>query len=203
MRQRRADTAAAATLEEPSVEDATEDNATDDPHDDASVPGHTSFAAAGAPWLVVLVAVGVAVVSLAVAVAALLVSPGEDDREQDRDGALAAARERTLTLTSYDYRTLDENAAQVLETATGTFEREYTQTIEQLRETFVSTQAVSGGNVVAAGLESFTPDRAVVVVAVDQVIQAVDAAPRSERNRLRMSLIRPDDVWLVERVERL
>ena len=43
----------------------------------------------------------------------------------------------------------------------------------------------------------------VAVVAVDQVIRTRGAQPRTERNRLRMTLVRPDATWLVERVERL
>ena len=56
---------------------------------------------------------------------------------------------------------------------------------------------------VAAGLESFDSDRAVAVVAVDQQISAKGAQSRTERNRLRMTLVRGDGTWLVQKVERL
>lgn len=96
----------------------------------------------------------------------------------------------------------------MLETATGEFRAEYQRTTSQLRATFQRTQAVATGEVVAAGLESADvdgdgPDRAVAVVAVDQVIATAGAPPRTERNRLRMGLVRRGDSWLVERVERL
>lgn len=96
----------------------------------------------------------------------------------------------------------------MLETATGEFEQEYRSTTEQLRATFLQQRAVAVSQVVAAGLESADvdgdgPDTAVAVVAVDQVIRTTGAAPRTERNRLRMELVRPGATWLVRRVERL
>ena len=163
----------------------------------------------GAPWPVVAVALAVAIVSLAVAAAALL-SRGESAADVDavRDGALEAARERTTALTSYDYRTLEQDMARVLETATGEFEDDYRSTTAQLAGTFRQTQAVAKATVVGAGLEELEtptdgPVRAVVVVAVDQVITTKGAAPRTERNRLRMELVRPESTWLVSSVDRL
>lgn len=163
----------------------------------------------GAPWPALAVAIAVAVIAVAVAAAALL-SRGESaaDVEALRDSALEAARERTTTLTSYDHRTLEQDMAKVLETATGEFEDDYRSTTAQLSGTFKQTQAVAKATVVAAGLEELeTPDdgpvRAVVVVAVDQVITTKGAPPRTERNRLRMELVRPESTWLVSSVERL
>lgn len=155
------------------------------------------------PWSVVLVATGLALVSLLVASTALLLGGGAGDGEQDRASALTAARARTARLTSYDFRTLDADFAAVLATATGDFDRDFRATSAQLRPTFVAAQAVATANVVGAGLESAGSDRAVAVVAVDQVISTQGAAPRTERNRLRMTLVRPDGTWLVERVQRL
>lgn len=153
-------------------------------------------------WAVVAVALSVAVVALGVALYALLLGGGPSDDEV-RESALEAARERTVVITSYDHRTLDATFMQVLDLAVGSFRTDYATTTEQLRATFTSQQAVAVGRVVAVGLESAQEDRAVAVVAVDQVITTKDAAPRTERNRLRMTLVRPDGTWLVERVERL
>ena len=157
------------------------------------------------PWIVVGVALALAAVSLLVAAASLLLSPRDDTGalQDARASALQAATERTTELTSYDHRTLDADTARVLATATGEFKKDYTATSAQLRATFLSTQAVATAKVVAAGLESADQDRAVAVVAVDQVIVTKDAPPRTERNRLRMTLVRPDRTWLVERVQRL
>lgn len=148
----------------------------------------------------------VALLSLAVATASLLLSP--PDAGTARAEALEAARERGTRLTTYDHRTLDADFAAVLETATGEFEDEYRSTTEQLRPAFVETRAVAAGEVVAAGIESAElegdgPGRVVVVLAVDQVITTTGAPARTERNRIRMTLVRPADTWLVEKVQRL
>lgn len=147
--------------------------------------------------------------SLAVALASLVLGDrGTDRAESVRASALDAARERTTVLTSYDYRQLDQDFAAVLDTATGSFEQDYEKTTGDLRATFERTKAVAVGTVVGAGLENVAfdedgRDRAVAVVAVDQVISTAGAAPRTERNRLRMVLVRPEGTWLVESVERL
>jgi Mce-associated membrane protein len=101
----------------------------------------------------------------------------------------------------------------VLETATGEFAADYRRTTEQLRPTFTASKAVAVGEVVAAGIETAQirgaglagdgPERVVVVLAVDQVISTSGAPARTERNRIRMILVRPDDTWLVEQVQRL
>lgn len=165
----------------------------------------------GAPWIVVALSLAFAMICLAVAGAVLVSQRGSDADAaavQLRASAVEAARERTIAVTSYDHRRLDEDVAGVLATATGDFEQEYTATVESLRETFVSGQVVATATVVAAGLEgevveTEAGERAVVVVAVDQVITAAGAEPRTEPNRLRMTLVRPEETWLVEGVERL
>jgi Mce-associated membrane protein len=155
------------------------------------------------------VAVAVALVSLGLALASLLLGdPAAERADRARDSALQAARERTTTLTSYDHRRLDEDFAAVLETATGDFRAEYEKTTAQLKQTFVQQRAVAVAEVVAAGLEEADvdgdgADTAVAVVAVDQVIRTAGQPARTERNRLRMELVRPDGTWLVQRVERL
>lgn len=159
-------------------------------------------------WSLVLVSVAVAAVSLAVALAALLLRPEPPDDDALREAALAAARERTTALTTYDHRTLDEDFAAVLETATGEFEQEYRATTARLRDAFRRSQAVAAAKVVGAGLERVedpadAPARAVAVVAVDQVIRTAGAPARTERNRLRMELLRSEGTWLVSRVQRL
>jgi Mce-associated membrane protein len=153
--------------------------------------------------------VSLALVSLGLAMVALLLDdPAARRADAARAGALAAARERTMVLTTYDHRRLDEDFAAVLATATGAFEAEYRTTTARLRPAFLDTRAVAVSEVVAAGLESADVDadgpmRAVAVLAVDQVITTAGAAPRTERNRLRMELVRRDRTWLVERVQRL
>lgn len=157
-------------------------------------------------WWLVSVPLALAVVSLAVLVGALRLGPTVGtvgETEPLRRAALQAARERAVAVTSYDHRRLEKDFAGVLATATGQFAEDYRNTSEELRPELVADEAVATTTVVAVGLESFAPDRAVAVVAVNQLISVRNAPPRPERNRIRMTLVRPADRWLVERVELL
>ena len=158
------------------------------------------------PWSYVFFALGLAAVSLALAVGALATGTtvaGGGASEQDRQGALQAARDRTLALTSYDFRRLDQDFAAVLAASVPPFRDEYTETTAQLTPAFTQAEAVATSTVVGAGLESYAPERVVAVLAVDQQIATKGAQPRTERNRLRMTLVPSDQGWVVERVERL
>ena len=169
---------------------------------------------AGAPRLVVLLSLAFGVLCLAAAAAFVLTERGEAEQQSVQQAAAVrlaateAARQRTEALTSYDYRTLEDDTAGVLRTATGEFEQEYAETVQKLRDTFVQSEAVATSKVLAVGIEGEVAvadagPRAVAVVAVDQVIDTAGAPPRTERNRLRMTLVRPADTWLVASVERL
>jgi hypothetical protein len=162
---------------------------------------------------VVAAALGVALAAVAVAAAILLTSGtagtpaapvGAADAELRRS-ALDAARAATVSITSYDHSKLDEDFGRVRAVAVGDFAKEYEESTAKLRPALEQSQAVATGEVPAAGIEELTTDpvRAVVVVAVDQVIRTADAAPRTELNRLRMTLVRPEQTWLIEKVQRL
>lgn len=129
-----------------------------------------------------------------------------DSQEAElRRSALEAARAATVSLTTYDHRTLDQDFARVSALAVGDFAKEYAETSAALRPTLQQTQAVASSKVPAAGVEELQaePARAVVVLAVDQVIETAGAPPRTELNRLRMTLVRPEQTWLIEKVQRL
>ena len=159
----------------------------------------------------VALSAAVAFVAVTVAAAVLLNPPqaapasGPGAEAELRRAALDAARAATVTLTSYDHRTLDQDFGRVSALAVGEFAKEYAETSASLRPTLEQTQAVATSQVPGAGIEDLQVDpvRAVVVVAVDQVIQTAGAEPRTELNRLRMTLVRPEQTWLVEKVQRL
>jgi Mce-associated membrane protein len=160
---------------------------------------------------VVAVSIAVALASVTVAGVVLVTQPrtagapaGGSEAELRR-AALDAARAATVSLTSYDHRTLDEDFGRVSAIAVGDFAKEYAETSAALRPTLEQTQAVATSQVPAVGIEELQTDpvRVVAVVAVDQVIRTAGAEPRTELNRLRMTLVRPDQTWLVERVQRL
>ena len=161
-----------------------------------------------------MVAFSIAVALVATALAAVVLvtqpraagpSAASGSEAELRRAAIDAARAATVSLTSYDHRTLDQDFARVSAIAVGDFAKEYAETSAALRPTLEQTQAVATSQVPAVGIEELQTDpvRAVAVVAVDQVIQTAGAEPRTELNRLRMTLVRPGQTWLVEKVQRL
>jgi Mce-associated membrane protein len=118
--------------------------------------------------------------------------------------ALATARAYAVTLTSYDYRHLDRNFADVLDGATGEFKDEYAGAGRALRRLITQAKATAKGNVLAAGIQSESPDRVEVLVFVDQSItNASTPAPRLDRTRVLMTLTPHDGRWLVDKLELL
>jgi Mce-associated membrane protein len=159
----------------------------------------------------VAAAFGVALAAVLVAAAVLLTSGslggtarGSSEGELRRS-ALEAARAATVSITSYDHRRLDEDFGRVRALAVGEFAKEYEESTAALRPALEQSSAVATAEVPGLGVEELStePVRAVVVVLVDQTISTAGAEPRTELNRLRMTLVRPDRTWLVEKVQRL
>lgn len=122
-------------------------------------------------------------------------------QEAARTQAMDAASRFAANLSSYDFNKLQENFSGVTEDATLRFAQQYEQVGSKLTELIKKHQAVSKGEVVASGVQSFEEDRAVVVLFVDQTITNTNSPqPRIDRNRMRMTLVRQDGRWLVDDV---
>jgi len=118
--------------------------------------------------------------------------------------ALATARAYAVTVTSYDYRHLDRNFADVLDGATGEFKDQYAGASQALRGLITRAMASAKGDVLAAGIQSESPDRVEVLVFVDQSItNASTPAPKLDRTRVLMTLTPHDGRWLVDKLELL
>ncbi|EHR51209.1 VirB8 protein [Saccharomonospora marina XMU15] len=122
-------------------------------------------------------------------------------QEASRTQAVDAAGRFAAELSSYDFNRLQENFSGVTANATPRFAQQYEQVGSKLTELIKKHQAVSKGEVVASGVQSFEAERAVVVLFVDQTITNTNSPqPRIDRNRMRMTLVRQDDRWLVDDV---
>lgn len=151
------------------------------------------------PWWLLGVVAAIALAGLVTSLA-LLLRPSGDEL---RDSARTAAERYTQSLTSYDARTLDEDVARVKRVSSPTFASEYERTITALRQQISTGQLVSVGTVVGTGLERLQGRTAVVLVAVDQQVTQAGQPPRTEANRVRLTLERANGRWLLAGVERL
>ena len=134
--------------------------------------------------------------------AGFLVQTRRDGADAGRRDALAAARQYAVDLTTYDFATVDADFQRFARHGTTAFQASYAKTIAASKPAIVQAQARSLGTVVGAGLESYGHGRATVLLAVDQEIHSARRpGPTVDRSRIRMTLVRSGDGWLVSAVK--
>ncbi|MFI6567143.1 hypothetical protein [Streptomyces sp. NPDC050534] len=133
--------------------------------------------------------------------------------EQARDEAVAAARKAAPVVLSYDYRHLDRDFSRARALLTGHFRDQYGRTTKSVVaptatkyhgvvKATVATPADGGAP--AASVVSAAPDRAVVLLFVNQVTESTQVPqPRLDLNRVRITLARTSDGWKVSGVDAL
>lgn len=144
------------------------------------------------------------VVLAALAAVAVLAWQLRADRAVDAaaEQATAAAREFAVVLTSLNPRDVDGKFAAVLDGATGEFKDMYGQSSAQLRSVLIENRAAATGRVVAAGVQSATPDWVEVLLFVDQsVTNADNPRPTLDRSRILMTMEKVDGRWLASSVD--
>lgn len=128
-----------------------------------------------------------------------------DATESARQHGLETSRDAARVLFSYDYRTLakDFSAGQAI--TTGKFRTQYADTTSKV-VTPVATQkqAVVKAEVVTAGVVRATPDTVVTIVYVNQVTtSSLQAGPKVDLSRVRMTVQHVGGQWLIANVEAL
>ncbi|MFI5684404.1 hypothetical protein [Streptomyces sp. NPDC051636] len=133
--------------------------------------------------------------------------------EAARGEALTAARKAAPVVLSYDYRHLDRDFARARDRLTGHFRDEYRKTTSRVVgptarkyhgvvKATVAEPTDSGAP--AASVVSASPDRAVVLLFVNQVTQSTQVSgSRLDLNRVRMTMTRTSDGWKVSAVDAL
>ncbi|MEU6706641.1 hypothetical protein [Streptomyces wuyuanensis] len=162
------------------------------------------------------ICVVLAVLTLAGLVAAAVLGTAYADGRragEGRAGALAAARKAAPAVLSYDHRHLDRDFAVARGHLTGPFLEEYRRTTTKVvaptarkYQGVVTASVVTppGGGSPAASVVSASPDRAVVLLFVNQVTRSTRVdGPRVDLNRVRMELTRTSGGWKVSAVDAL
>ncbi|MGW0419122.1 hypothetical protein [Streptomyces sp. NPDC003015] len=137
----------------------------------------------------------------------------EDVRaEQARVQALRAARQAAPVVLSYDYRHLDRDFAAARARLTGHFRDMYRKTTttvvgptaRKYHGVVKATVAQPTGGSPAVSVVSSSPDRAVILLFVNQVTESTQVSgSRVDLNRVRMTLTRTADGWKVSAVDAL
>ncbi|MFZ5850806.1 MAG: hypothetical protein ACOYY2_05365 [Actinomycetota bacterium] len=122
-----------------------------------------------------------------------------------RTAALAAARTAAPVVLSYDYRWLDQDFAAARNLLTGAFRDQYDKTTaDVVRPTATQYQAVVKAQVVEASVVAASRDRVVTLLFVNQTTTSTRLqGPRLDISRVRLTLVRSGDRWLVSAIDAL
>jgi Mce-associated membrane protein len=159
--------------------------------------------AIGTQILVLLVLVTLA---LAVAIGFLMQRKDElGGTEAAAQRAMYAAATAAQDLSSYDYRTLESDIKTAANQTTGKLKTDYQRQAQQIVATARQQQAVVNGQTVKSGVVSATPEKAEVLVFLNQSTSKAAAAAAQQRTpnqlRLLMTMEKVDDRWLVSKVD--
>jgi mannitol-specific phosphotransferase system IIBC component len=150
--------------------------------------------------------------ALAVALVVTLVLLSSDQSRLDRlnsvesarSSALTAARTYSLQVASYNYRYLTQDFSRVERECTPSFAATYRQSSAALASFLRQYHAVATARVVAAGVASASPTRAVVIVFLDQTVTSTSQkVPTNDQSRLQLTLARSKSRWLIDQLKLL
>jgi Mce-associated membrane protein len=155
-------------------------------------------------WLPVSLAVGLAVALLACAALGYR-AHAASELDSARSEGLEAARSAAPVFMAYDHHHLDNDFARAKKLLTGEFRKEYASTTTRVvKPTATKTRAVVVAEVRAASVVSATPDRVVALLFVNQTTTSNRAdEPRTDLNRVLMTVDRTNGRWLVSKVDAL
>ncbi|MEQ4204987.1 hypothetical protein ABN028_25450 [Actinopolymorpha sp. B17G11] len=140
--------------------------------------------------LFVIALVGAAILGQRVAAA--------QDEERLRTEAVHAARQLVVNFTTVDHRSFDKSTKGVLALSAGDFRQQYANASKELEQLVKENKTVSSGKVLYAGVVSFDPDSARVLVVADADVTNVAAdKPQLRTYRLQLDLSREPDGWRV------
>lgn len=122
--------------------------------------------------------------------------------DQAAQQAKAAAEHYAVVLTSIGGADVDRNFTAVMDGATGEFKDMYSKSSAQLKQVLIDSKAKADGKVIAAAVNSATPDKVEVMLFVDQsVTNVLNPQPRWDRSRILMTMDKVDGRWLASKVE--
>lgn len=115
--------------------------------------------------------------------------------------AVTTATSYTTVFATYDYRHLDRDFAVTESHAVNPFLDQYRKETAQIRDQLVKAKSRSTGKVRSAGIVSLHGSTAVVDLFLDQTISnAGSSQPRTDPQRVQMTLVRRDGTWLISDV---
>lgn len=122
-----------------------------------------------------------------------------------RTQAVSSATTAAVDVLSYDYRHLDKDFAKAKRHLAPGFAEQYSKTTTTVvRPSALKIKAVVSAQVIKGSVVSATPDRVVTLLFVNQTTSStLRSGKRTDLNRVRMTMERSGDRWLVASVQAL
>jgi len=122
-----------------------------------------------------------------------------------RDAAMEAAAKSMETLLTYNYSTLDQDAANARKVMTKSMAKEYDKTLAETRDKILSEKKRLQAKVLASSIVTATEHKAVALVFLDQLTTLADQPTKAsfDQRRVRVTLVRGNGGWLVSKAEGL
>lgn len=202
----------AETIEHPAsetavVEESDDANAVDEPDepDETGEPATTEPATVpprARSW--VSAAVVLAVIALVLAVASgvlrwLTVMQAESDTA--RVESVEAAKEITAEMLSYETDTVEQQLTAARDRMTGKFLGTYTAMINEVIPAAQAQRIAAVADVLEVGTVKAEPDRAELVLFVNQSVQVGDHMPEKTPSVARVTMVKDGDRWLLSEYE--
>ncbi|STZ88479.1 MCE associated membrane protein [Mycolicibacterium fortuitum] len=199
----------AETIEHPAsetavVEESDDANAVDEP-DETGEPATTEPATAPPRARSrVSAAVVLAVIALVLAVASgvlrwLTVTQAESDTA--RVESVEAAKEITAEMLSYETDTVEQQLTAARDRMTGKFLGTYTAMINEVIPAAQAQRIAAVADVLEVGTVKAEPDRAELVLFVNQSVQVGDHMPEKTPSVARVTMVKDGDRWLLSEYE--
>lgn len=125
--------------------------------------------------------------------------------DEARTQAVSAATTAAVDVLSYDYRHLDQDFAKARRHLAPAFAEQYDKTTGTVvKPSALKIKAVVSAQVIKGSVVSATKDRVVTLLFVNQTTSStLRSGKRTDLNRVRMTMERVDDRWLVASVQAL
>ena len=147
------------------------------------------------------IGLGAAVLLLAGATGVALTDPS--GQEAQTRAATSTARASIEQMLSYNYKTIDAQAARIEGLLTGPFKGEFTQAMDKdIKPLAVKNKTVVQARVSDVGVMEQSDGRVKVLAFVNQATVGADATkPAIDQNRVIATMTRVGDRWLVSQVQ--
>ncbi|OMB94918.1 hypothetical protein A5733_01530 [Mycobacterium sp. NS-7484] len=118
-----------------------------------------------------------------------------------RTESVEAAKDITVQMLSYETETVDQQLTAARDRMTGEFLGTYTAMINEVIPAAHAQQIAAVADVQRVGVVSAKPDRAEVVMYVDQSVQVGNKMPEKTLSIVRATMVKEGDQWLLSQYE--